>query len=121
MSRERLARHPRYGRERIQKPAALAHREGLNTQTEHIMETKNVTRRDFIKIAGAAGAGSMLSAGQVLAQVAAEPAPAALPARTFGKTGVKVPMLALGGIFDIVANQLVLQREIGRASCRERV
>ena len=76
------------------------------------METKNVTRRDFIKIAGAAGAGSMLSAGQVLAQVAAEPAPAALPARTFGKTGVKVPMLALGGIFDIVANQLVLQRAL---------
>ncbi|MGN6554369.1 MAG: aldo/keto reductase [Verrucomicrobiota bacterium] len=32
--------------------------------------------------------------------------------RTFGKTGVKVSMLALGGIFDIAANQLVLQRAL---------
>lgn len=35
-----------------------------------------------------------------------------MPMRPFGKTGVKVSMLALGGIFDISANQLVLQRAL---------
>ena len=38
--------------------------------------------------------------------------PAKVPTRPFGKTGVPVSMLALGGIFDIVSNQLVLQQAL---------
>jgi uncharacterized protein len=66
---------------------------------------------------GAAGMGSMLGAGQALAQPAPAPggeaagAPAAkVPTRPLGRTGVKVSTLALGGIFDITTNQLVVQR-----------
>jgi uncharacterized protein len=77
------------------------------------MKPTQVTRRDFMKTVGAAGMGSMLATGRVLAQdgrpAAANPK---VPSRPFGKTGVNVSMLALGGIFDIAANQLVLQRAL---------
>ena len=77
------------------------------------MQNEHVSRRNFIKTVGVAGVGSVVAARQVLGQAPDAPAaPATLPARAFGKTGVKVPMLALGGIFDIVANQLVLQRAL---------
>ena len=39
-------------------------------------------------------------------------APTKVPTRPFGRTGVPVSMLALGGIFDIVSNQLVLQQAL---------
>ncbi len=67
---------------------------------------------------GIAGMGSMLGTRCMLAQgdstAAASPSGLAgkMPMRAFGKTGVKVSMLALGGIFDISANQLVLQRAL---------
>jgi predicted aldo/keto reductase-like oxidoreductase len=35
-----------------------------------------------------------------------------IPTRTFGRTGVPVSMLALGGIFDIESNQLVLKQAL---------
>jgi predicted aldo/keto reductase-like oxidoreductase len=84
------------------------------------MNEKHVSRRNFIKAAGIAGVGSAIGAGQALAQAGAPPTGAAAPAapvakvatRPFGKTGVKVPILALGGIFDITMNQLVLQRAL---------
>ena len=66
-----------------------------------------------MKTVGIAGVGSVLGARQAFAQ--ADPPAAALtpvPTRVFGKTGVKVPMLSLGGIFDIIANQLILQRAL---------
>lgn len=65
-----------------------------------------------MKTVGVAGASSVLGARTVFAQAAAAADSPALPARAFGKTGVKVPQLALGGIFDIAANQLVLQRAL---------
>ena len=77
------------------------------------MEQKQVSRRDFMKTVGVAGVGSVLGTQQIPAQSPPTPGGAmSLPARAFGKTGVKVPILALGGIFDIVANQLVLQRAL---------
>lgn len=77
------------------------------------MNDQHLSRRNFIKTVGVAGMGSVL-AGRALAQTApaAKAAPLTIPSRTFGKTGVKVPILGLGGIFDIVANQLVLQRAL---------
>lgn len=67
---------------------------------------------------GVAGMGSMLAARSALAQTSQSPAspaasaPGQMPKRSFGKTGVKVSMLSLGGIFDISQNQLVLQRAL---------
>ena len=78
------------------------------------MKKENVSRRNFLKTVGVAGMGSVLAAKQGIAQTTAAPsaAPPAVPLRPFGKTGVKVSMLALGGIFDITLNQLVLQRAL---------
>jgi len=39
-----------------------------------------------------------------------QPAQQLVPRRAFGKTGVQVPILALGGIFNIPENQLVLKQ-----------
>ncbi len=84
------------------------------------MTENNVSRRDFVKTLGVVGAGSMIGAGQALAQSNAPstttaPAPVKpmkIPTRTFGRTGVQVPLLALGGIFDIESNQLVLKQAL---------
>ena len=78
------------------------------------MKEEHVSRRNFIKTVGVAGMGSVLARSRAIAQTAPSPAgtPPTVPLRPFGKTGVKVPMLALGGIFDISTNQLVLQRAL---------
>ena len=62
------------------------------------------SRRDFLKTAGAVGLGSMLSPIDNLTHAkglyaANEPQLNIVPTRPFGKTGVKVPILALGGGF----------------------
>jgi hypothetical protein len=78
------------------------------------MKQPRLSRRNFIKTVGVTGAGSLLAGSRVRAQDAAPataPAPT-VPLRPFGKTGEKVSMLALGGIFDITSNQLVLQRAL---------
>jgi hypothetical protein len=77
-----------------------------------------LSRRDFLRTAGAVGAGALLSGSRVFAQgspAAAATQPAAgdaltVPTRPFGKTGMNVSMLSLGGIFDILRNQLVLKQ-----------
>ena len=85
------------------------------------MKENNVTRRNFVKALGVVGVGSVMSAGSALAQpnTTAPAAPATpatpvkpenVPTRTFGRTGVKVSMLSLGGIFDTMSNQLVLKQ-----------
>jgi hypothetical protein len=84
------------------------------------MKENNVSRRDFVKTLGVVGMGSVVGASQALAQSnapSAAPAPTLIkvvkvPTRPFGRTGVQVPMLALGGIFDIVSNQLVLKQAL---------
>ena len=85
------------------------------------MKENNVSRRDFVKTLGAVGVGSLVGTGQSFAQSNTPPAatagtpaaaPTKVPTRPFGKTGVPVSMLALGGIFDIVSNQLVLQQAL---------
>jgi uncharacterized protein len=75
---------------------------------------KGLSRRDFIKTIGIAGiASSGLNMGQ--AEGAPEQADAgkqALPKRKLGKTGVEVSVLALGGGFDTVNNQLLLRQSL---------
>jgi hypothetical protein len=75
------------------------------------------SRRDFLKTTGATGVGSMLFPGISLAgdshKSAGKNAKGMfLPARPFGKTGIRVPILALGGSFDTRSNQLVLRQAL---------
>jgi predicted aldo/keto reductase-like oxidoreductase len=73
-----------------------------------------LTRRDFMKTVGLAGLAAAAT-GVPGALAAPEPpasaaTAAAMPKRKLGKTGVEVPILALGGMFDTVNNQLLLKQ-----------
>lgn len=79
------------------------------------MSDTNPSRRMFLKtlglgaaLASAAPAAATLMAGEVLA---AAPVPA-MPKRRLGKTGAEVPVLALGGMFDTINNQLLLRQAL---------
>lgn len=85
-------------------------------------EKSNLSRRELLKTAAACGAASVLAAagkvglgqtaaaGSAASQPASDAAVPLVPRRKFGKTGLEVSSLALGGIFDITANQLVLKQ-----------
>ena len=68
------------------------------------------SRRDFLKTAGIAGAGSLLAPGVNLAQAADRTQQ--VPQRPFGKTGAMVPILSLGGTLDLSSNQLMLRQAV---------
>ncbi|MEJ2037972.1 MAG: aldo/keto reductase [Desulfosarcinaceae bacterium] len=76
------------------------------------------SRREFIKMAGGAGMGTLLGATAYGGQNAPDPSeprrqdPIKVPTRPFGKSGAQVPILALGGMFDLAANQLMLRQAI---------
>ena len=73
-----------------------------------------LNRREFIKTLGlgaAASASAAMLPGQVLA--AGEPAKAAaIPKRKLGKSGIELPSLCLGGMFDTLNNQLLLKQAL---------
>jgi predicted aldo/keto reductase-like oxidoreductase len=74
------------------------------------------TRRDFVKTVGLAGLAAAAT-GVPGALAAPEPPPGptkatAMPKRQLGKTGVEVPILALGGMFDTINNQLLLKQAL---------
>jgi hypothetical protein len=71
---------------------------------------KGFSRRDFLKTA--AGAGMGLLATSAGADALAAAGPVAVPTRPFGKTGIQVPILSLGGMFDIPSNQLMLRQAV---------
>ncbi len=78
---------------------------------------KGLSRREFLKTAGALGTGSLLLQSDVFAQ--ANPGSpekpqegTVIPTRPFGKTGVDVSCLSLGGMFDILSNQLLLRQAL---------
>lgn len=86
------------------------------------MKKKNskIDRRNFLKTMGAAGLGSVLSGADTQAEPNDPNAPAKteetgfppIPKRKLGKTGVEVPVLALGMIFDVLDRQIVLRKAI---------
>jgi predicted aldo/keto reductase-like oxidoreductase len=84
------------------------------------MNDNQVSRRDFVKTLGVVGIGSVVGAGRVLAQSNSPSAAGAatpvkvvkVPTRPFGRTGVQVSMLGLGGMFDIVSNQFMLKQAL---------
>jgi predicted aldo/keto reductase-like oxidoreductase len=78
---------------------------------------KNISRRDFFKISGIAGAGSIVASMGKLANASNRSEqgsfkPAIVPTRPFGKTGVNVPMLGLGGSQDLMSKQLLLRQAV---------
>ncbi len=76
---------------------------------------KGYTRRDFLKTAGVAGIGSVVApyAAGISRAEASENNPSRVPTRPFGKTGVQVSILSLGGMFDIPSNQIILRQALG--------
>ena len=68
------------------------------------------SRRQFLKTAGAAGLG--LLAASTAADLLSAQEPPRVPTRPFGKTGLNVAMLSLGGMFDIPNNQLMLRQAV---------
>jgi hypothetical protein len=80
-------------------------------------ETRKISRRSFFKTTGAAAVGTAMAslagnneARAVAAAEAAEINP--VPKRVFGRSGIKVPILSLGGMFDIPSNQTLLKQAI---------
>jgi len=70
---------------------------------------KKFSRRQFVKAAGLAGVGAAL-AGYSKGETA--PKTNEMPLRTFGKTGEKVSILALGGIHDYRTSQILLHQAL---------
>ena len=71
-------------------------------------KTSSITRRDFLKAAGIAGVGSVVT--PVNGLVNASEANETVATRPFGKTGQHVSILSLGGMFDIASNQLLMKQ-----------
>jgi predicted aldo/keto reductase-like oxidoreductase len=71
---------------------------------------KNCSRREFLKTTGTAGLG-LLAAAAVAEPLWAED-PGLVPTRPFGKTGVEVSTLAIGGMFDIPNNLLMMRQAV---------
>ncbi|MCG6919290.1 MAG: aldo/keto reductase [Deltaproteobacteria bacterium] len=69
-------------------------------------KNRNWSRRDFLRAAGAAGLGSIIAPMDRLAESSTESV--SMPTRPFGKTGVRVPILGLGGSLDL--DQLMLRQ-----------
>ena len=78
---------------------------------------KSFSRRDFFKITGAAGigsiAGSMTNIARASKSSDADAAgPSKVPTRPFGKTGVNVSILSLGGTYNLMSRQLLLKQAL---------
>ena len=74
----------------------------------------NFSRRDFIKTAGAAGLGSVLIPLNALTQAYGSsstnvPEQMVVPTRPFGKTGINVSILSLGGVLRS-SDQLIFRQ-----------
>ncbi len=80
-------------------------------------DKKCMSRRDFLKTAGAASVGSVLAPMISLANASADSShlainPQTVPIRPFGKTGVNVSALSLGGSVDMQNSQLLLKQAV---------
>jgi len=74
-----------------------------------------IDRRNFLKVVGAAGLGSVVAPAKIKAGPSEPPTEKTqqqelpqVPKRKLGKTGIEVPCLALGTMFDVGENQIVL-------------
>ena len=72
------------------------------------VKNQHWSRRKFLKTAGIAGMGSVVAS--MTGPVDASQTNETIATRPFGKTGVKVSILSLGGMFDIASNQLLMKQ-----------
>jgi len=80
-------------------------------------QSKTLSRRAFFKTTGAAALGAAVAPladkTAVRAAATAEAAEAnPVPKRPFGRSGIEVPILSLGGMFDIPSNQTMLKQAV---------
>ncbi len=78
-------------------------------------KNKNWSRRDFMKIAGAAGVGAVVTPVEYLAGAVAKSesdfaAQKIVGKRAFGNSGVDISILGQGGAIDFTTNQLLLHQ-----------
>jgi len=79
-----------------------------------------INRRDFLKTAGAAGLGSIFVSAKTFAEPndsntagqSAEPEFPQVPKRKLGKTGVEVPSLSTGIMYNAIDKQLILRKAL---------
>lgn len=79
-----------------------------------------INRRNFLKTIGAAGLGSVFASSKLKAdpnepnatQKTEESKFPELPRRKLGKTGIEVPILSNGVMFDVTQNQLILRANL---------
>ena len=85
------------------------------------VESNKLDRRNFLKTIGASGLGVVLAAGKLKADANEPNEPNApkkekeeklpqVPRRVLGKTGVEVPVLSLGIMYNAVDKQIVLKK-----------
>lgn len=82
-------------------------------------KNKNWSRREFMKIARAAGVGAMVApvghlAGAGVKADSEAAAPRTVPTRPFGNSGVNISILSLGGTVNFMSNQLLLKQALSR-------
>lgn len=75
-------------------------------------QEKKLSRRQFMQAGAAAGAGCLLAGAATPGAARAAGQSGEMPQRPFGKTGRMVSILSLGGMFDIVNNQLQLRQAL---------
>lgn len=76
-------------------------------------KSPSLSRRQFMKTGAAAGAGALLAGATADTQTAqAAVNPDDMPLRPFGKTGRNVSILSMGGMYDIVNNQMQLRQAL---------
>ena len=80
-------------------------------------KNKNWTRREFMKIAGAAGVSAVVSPMEHLAGAVAKSefdvaAQKIVAKRPFGRSGVDISILSLGGALNFMSNQLLLRQAL---------
>jgi|CZKI01.1.fsa_nt_gi predicted aldo/keto reductase-like oxidoreductase len=71
----------------------------------------SISRRDFLAATGAIGVGAILASSRIWG---ADVPRQAIARRKFGKTGVEVPIIGLGCMFDIINNQVILRQAFDR-------
>jgi predicted aldo/keto reductase-like oxidoreductase len=83
---------------------------------------ERIDRRSFLKTMGAVGVGSALASTEAIAEPNAvdpnapaktkEPKYPQVPKRKLGKTGVEVPVLSLGAMFNFLDKQIILRKAL---------
>ncbi len=73
---------------------------------------KKWNRRGFLKAAGLSGVGMAIGSSGIGSITEAEAASPSMPARAFGRSGTRVPILCLGGSMNFIDRQTLLRQAL---------